>query len=107
MRYLPLTADDRAEMLKVIGSKSVDDFYGDVPASARLKGPVPGLPNFQGELEVERHMTKLATAIPCYVSCVTLAQDEDEAGRTATNRLAAALLARVFEVRVLSLAQAP
>ena len=60
MRYLPLTADDRAEMLRTIGAKSVDDFYGDVPASARLKGPVPGLPDHQGELEVERHMTKLA-----------------------------------------------
>ncbi|MFT3725584.1 MAG: aminomethyl-transferring glycine dehydrogenase subunit GcvPA [Hyphomonadaceae bacterium] len=60
MRYLPLTADDRAEMLKTIGAKSVDDFYGDVPTSARLAGPVAGLPNHQGELEVERHMTKLA-----------------------------------------------
>ena len=60
MRYLPLTADDRAEMLKTIGAKSVDDFYGDVPASARLKGPVPGLPNHQGEMEVERHMSALA-----------------------------------------------
>ena len=60
MRYLPLTADDRAEMMKIIGAKSVDDFYGDVPASARLKGPVAGLPNHQGELQVERHMTKLA-----------------------------------------------
>ena len=38
MRYLPLTADDRAEMLKVIGAKSVDDFYGDVPAGARPGG---------------------------------------------------------------------
>lgn len=61
MRYLPLTADDRAEMLKTIGAKSVDDFYGDVPISARLAGPVVGLPNHQGELEVERHMTKLAS----------------------------------------------
>ncbi|HPN06092.1 MAG TPA: aminomethyl-transferring glycine dehydrogenase subunit GcvPA [Hyphomonadaceae bacterium] len=60
MRYLPLTADDRAEMLKTIGAKSVDDFYGDVPVSARLKGPVAGLPNHQGEMQVERHMTKLA-----------------------------------------------
>ena len=34
MRYLPLTADDRAEMMKTIGAKSVDDFYGDVPVSA-------------------------------------------------------------------------
>ncbi len=60
MRYLPLTADDRAEMLKIIGAKSVDDFYGDVPASARLKGPVPGLPDHQGEMEVERHMSRLS-----------------------------------------------
>jgi glycine dehydrogenase subunit 1 len=60
MRYLPLTADDRTAMLKTIGANSVDDFYGDVPASARLKGPVAGLPNHQGELAVERHMSKLA-----------------------------------------------
>ena len=60
MRYLPLTADDRATMLKAIGAKSVDDFYADVPASARLKAPISGLPNHQGELAVERHMTKLA-----------------------------------------------
>ena len=75
MRYLPLTADDRADMLKAIGAKSVDDFYGDVPVSARLKGPVPGLPNHQGELEVERHMTKLskknraASDGPFFVGC--------------------------------------
>jgi glycine dehydrogenase subunit 1 len=75
MRYLPLTADDRAEMMKTIGAKSVDDFYGDVPASARLKGPVAGLPNHAGELEVERHMTKLskknraASDGPFFVGC--------------------------------------
>jgi len=60
MRYLPLATDDRADMLKAIGAKSVDEFYRDVPASARLKGPVPGLPDHQGELEVERHMARLA-----------------------------------------------
>jgi glycine dehydrogenase subunit 1 len=60
MRYLPLTADDRAAMLKTIGAKSVDDFYGDVPRGARLEKPIAGLPNHQGELAVERHMTKLA-----------------------------------------------
>ena len=52
------------------------------------------------------HMAKLAAAVPSYVTCVTLAQDDDEAGRTATNRLGAALIAHGFEVRVLSLAQA-
>jgi glycine dehydrogenase subunit 1 len=47
-------------MLKTIGAKSVDDFYADVPESARLHGTVDGLPNHQGELAVERHMSKLA-----------------------------------------------
>ena len=60
MRYLPLTADDRAEMLKTIGAKSVDDFYADVPEAARLNGTVEGLPDHQGELAVERHMSNLA-----------------------------------------------
>lgn len=61
MRYLPLTQEDRAEMLKTIGAASVDDFYMDVPESARLPGTIPGLPNHQGELAVERHLTKLAS----------------------------------------------
>ena len=39
MRYLPLTADDRADMLKAIGAKSVDDFYGDVPTIGPSQGP--------------------------------------------------------------------
>ena len=75
MRYLPLTAVDRADMLKAIGAKSVDDFYGDVPAAARLQGPVPGLPSHQGELEVDRHMTRLsrknraASDGPFFVGC--------------------------------------
>ncbi|SJZ81576.1 glycine dehydrogenase subunit 1 [Enhydrobacter aerosaccus] len=54
MRYLPLTDADRREMLRVIGAKSVDELFRDVPASARLPGKVAGLPDHQGELEVER-----------------------------------------------------
>ena len=60
MRYLPLTPEDRAEMLAVIGAQSVDEFYTDVPEAARLSGKVAGLPDHQGELAVERHLTKLA-----------------------------------------------
>jgi glycine dehydrogenase subunit 1 len=60
MRYLPLSPEDRASMLQTIGAGSVDEFYNDVPAAARLKKPIKGLPNFQGELQVERHMAKLA-----------------------------------------------
>ncbi len=60
MRYLPLTQADRAEMLATIGAASVDEFFADVPEAARLKGEVPGLPDHQGELAVERHLSALA-----------------------------------------------
>ena len=60
MRYLPLSPEDRAEMLATIGAGSVEDFFTDVPEAARLSGTIEGLPNHQGELAVERHMTKLA-----------------------------------------------
>ena len=59
MRYLPLTADDRSEMLGVIGAPSIDALFADVPASARLPGPVD-LPHHAGELEVERELLDLA-----------------------------------------------
>ena len=59
MRYLPLTADDRAEMLAVVGAPDIDALFADVPAAAKLAGPVD-LPPHQGELEVERAMGRLA-----------------------------------------------
>ena len=40
MRYLPLTETDRREMLGVIGAKSVDELFRDVPESARREGLV-------------------------------------------------------------------
>jgi glycine dehydrogenase subunit 1 len=60
MRYLPLTPDDRAAMLSVIGASSIDDLFADVPPEARLDGPIAGLPNHASELAVERHMGALA-----------------------------------------------
>ncbi len=60
MRYLPLTADDRSAMLAAIGAGSVDDLFVDVPAEARLSGPVAGLPLRATEMAVERHMGRLA-----------------------------------------------
>lgn len=60
MRYLPLTPADRAEMLGVIGAASVDDLFVDVPAEARLSGPIAGLPAHASEMAVERHMSALA-----------------------------------------------
>lgn len=64
MRYLPLTDNDRRDMLGVIGATipgvaTVDDLFRDVPEAARLNGFVD-LPRRKGELEVERLLTSLA-----------------------------------------------
>ena len=60
MRYLPLTDADRASMLATIGASSIDELFVDVPAEARLSGPIAGLPPHASELAVERHMARLA-----------------------------------------------
>jgi len=59
MRYLPLTPDDRARMLGLIGVSTVNELFVDVPTSARLKDCVD-LPEHLGELEVERQLAGLA-----------------------------------------------
>jgi glycine dehydrogenase subunit 1 len=59
MRYLPLTDEDRRAMLGVIGAKSVDDLFDDIPASLRLAAPLD-LPKGMGEIEIERELAALA-----------------------------------------------
>ena len=59
MRYLPQTKVARAEMLKSIGVKAVDELYKDVPKSAFIKG-LANIPLHQGELEVERQLSAYA-----------------------------------------------
>lgn len=49
------------------------------------------------------HMGKLGDAVPDYIECVTLAEDDNKAGQKACHRLGQALLARGFEVRCLRL----
>ena len=60
MRYLPLTQTDRQAMLGVIGAKSIDDLFIDVPAEAQLDGPIKGLPNHASEMAVERFFSGLS-----------------------------------------------
>ncbi len=75
MRYLPLTPTDRTAMLATIGADTIDDLFVDVPESARLGGPVPGLPNHASELSVERHLSALAAknvaagSVPFFLGC--------------------------------------
>ncbi len=59
MRYLPLTDEDRAEMLARIGVDHVDALFADVPSGALLRDALP-LPRRKSELEVERHLGRLA-----------------------------------------------
>ena len=58
MRYLPLTPDDRAQMLGVIGAADIDALFVDVPAAAR--SPIIDLLPHAGELAVERELGALA-----------------------------------------------
>src|SRR6202789_788547 len=60
MRYLPLTADDRRAMLARIGAPDVDALFRDVPEAAMAPLSVFDLPDTQGELEVERALSRLA-----------------------------------------------
>ncbi|PZT87359.1 MAG: aminomethyl-transferring glycine dehydrogenase subunit GcvPA [Citromicrobium sp.] len=60
MRYLPLTDADRSAMLEKIGAPNVDALFVDVPAEARLDGPIHGLPMHASEMAVEKHMRRLS-----------------------------------------------
>ncbi len=59
MRYLPLTAPDRGEMLAKIDVASIDALFAEVPENARLDGLLD-LPRAMGEIEVERAIGGMA-----------------------------------------------
>jgi len=59
MRYLPLTAEDRAAMRAKIGISNVDQLFAAVPKD-KLLAALPDLPKHRSELEVEREMNALA-----------------------------------------------
>jgi len=58
MRYLPLSENDRRDMLSTIGVEAVNDLFCDVPKEALLKAPVD-LPEHAGEMDVERYFNAL------------------------------------------------
>lgn len=60
MRYLPLTKEDRAQMLARIGVENVDDLFINVPSDKLLTKEIGTLPRHKSELEVERHLSRLA-----------------------------------------------
>jgi len=74
MRYLPLTPEDRSEMLARIGVADIDALFADIPADKRLAA-LPDLPRRKSEIEVERALGRLAAmnvpagAVPFFVGC--------------------------------------
>ena len=74
MRYLPLTPEDRTEMLARIGVGDIDALFADIPADKRLTR-LPDLPLTKSEIEVERELGRLAAmnvpagSVPFFVGC--------------------------------------
>jgi glycine dehydrogenase subunit 1 len=74
MRYLPLTPEDRSEMLARVGVADIDALFADIPADKRLK-QLPDLPLMKSEIEVERVLGRLAAknvpagSVPFFVGC--------------------------------------
>ena len=74
MRYLPLNADDRSEMLARIGVADIDALFADIPADKRLNA-LPDLPRTKSEMEVERVLGRMAGknvsagSVPFFVGC--------------------------------------
>jgi glycine dehydrogenase subunit 1 len=59
MRYLPLTPDDRADMLARIGVKDIDALFESIPADKRLSRDLD-LPQRRTEMETQRLLTRMA-----------------------------------------------
>ena len=59
MRYLPLTDQNRKDMLERIGVPDVDALFKDVPKEAFVDG-LCDLPKHMNELEVETHLANYA-----------------------------------------------
>lgn len=59
-KYFPHTQDDIQRMLDVIGVKSLDDLYADVPDSVKLHSDY-NIPSSESEIEVRRHFSTLAS----------------------------------------------
>ncbi len=68
--YLPLTEEDRNEMLSVIGAGSVDDLFADIPADLRFKGNLE-LEPAMSELEVLKHLQQMADKNRHFQNCIS------------------------------------
>jgi len=68
--YLPLTDQDREEMLAEIGVKTVEDLFKDIPREVRLQQDLD-LPPAMAESEVFKHLNTLASKNKHFHNCVS------------------------------------
>jgi glycine dehydrogenase subunit 1 len=68
--YLPLTTEERQEMLATIGAASVDDLFADIPAGIRLQRDMT-LPSALSEGEALKHLTALSNKNKSTQSCIS------------------------------------
>ena len=59
MRFIPVTCEQRSDMLRTVGAETVDDLFVDIPEAARLARPL-ALPEGMGEVELAAHLQELA-----------------------------------------------
>lgn len=59
-RYLPMTDQDRSDMLSTIGAASVEELFRDIPESIRYRGTLP-MSGALDELSLMKHMKRLAS----------------------------------------------
>ena len=59
-RYLPMTEQDERDMLHTIGVESIDNLLEDIPASLRESASLSAIGAPLPEVDLVRHMTKLA-----------------------------------------------
>lgn len=58
-RYLPMTDQDKQEMLQAIGAQSVDELFQDIPESVRFKGEYK-IKKAKSETELLKELSQLA-----------------------------------------------
>ncbi|MFC6229981.1 aminomethyl-transferring glycine dehydrogenase subunit GcvPA [Paenibacillus allorhizosphaerae] len=58
-RYIPMTEQDQAEMMKTVGIESMEELFRDIPESVRYRGTLP-MSSAMDELALLNHMKSLA-----------------------------------------------
>ncbi|HEX9092929.1 MAG TPA: aminomethyl-transferring glycine dehydrogenase subunit GcvPA [Coriobacteriia bacterium] len=61
MRFVPISCEEREEMLRAVGSSDIDDLFSSIPAEVRLGRPL-AIANGMTEMEVAGRMRALADA---------------------------------------------